>query len=468
MKFLQSCEAISAKCIFVPLLSEVMAKRPQSLGRLGNCVFKPVEKFLNMVLENDVAGTRHIRTPIILDDPDQQIVAIGDIHGDMLALLGALYLLGVIDENANWNGGNTVVVQCGDLLDRSGRSSSIATNNVREEVDIVQYLYWLNKAAQENGGKYIWCLGNHDIARVLWKEFEGKEIWVEDPDQQGSRKKRTPDYRKYIGNQVEGWGGEKKMKKLFKPGEKMAKYMARYAVFTVQINWFVFMHGGLTIDIVQNVKKSLNIRDPRRFFGMINTNVFNTLEFNAPLNPYVKSIAWNRQYSSPKLSPGPGTPGNLRANERCLRDMLVIFAETGLNWHLSAFVVGHSIQKNGTPVFCGGRVWRIDYGMSESFSSGKVPKVIGGLRIYQYAGAKPFKVLVVMNYSTDDGKVIDKFVLYVSRQYRHFLLNPDDESQLTAEWRRDVGMIQKGENVRQVSRKRAKDAMDKSKKRVKV
>ena len=462
MKFLQSCESISAKCIFVPLLSKVMNKRPGSLGRLGNCVFETPEKFFDKVLQNNVVGTRYVRTPIILDNTDQQIVAIGDIHGDMLALLGALYLLGVIDETARWSGGNTFVVQCGDLLDRAGRSSSTVTNNVREEVDIVQYLYWLNKAAQNNGGRFIWCLGNHDIARVLWRDFEGDEILIEDPDK-GHIKRRTPDYRKYIGNQVEGWGGNKSMKKLFEPGGKMAIYMAYYTVFIIQINWFVFMHGGLTINIVNNVKKSLDIRDPRRFFGMINSNVSDTLEFGTPLNPYVKSIAWDRQYSSPQISPGPGFPGSIRANQQCLQDMKVIFAETGLNWDLSAFVVGHSIQKKGTPIFCGGRVWRIDYGMSESFSSVEHTKVVGGLRIYQYGGKKPFKVLVVMNYSTNHKTYDDKFVLYVSRQYKHVLMNPKDPSQLTAEWYRDIGKIQKEENIRQISRKRVRNMMDKEK-----
>ena len=221
------------------------------------------------------------------------------------------------------------------------------------------------------------------------------------------------------------------------------------------------MHGGLTIDIVKNVKKSLNISDPRNFYDMINTDVSNSLEFNKPLNPWVKSIAWNRQYSSPKLSPGPGTSGNLEAQKRCLQDMRVIFAETGLNWELSAFVVGHSIQTEGTPVFCGGRVWRIDYGMSDAFSSRKTPKFIGGLRIYHYAGTKPFKVLLVMNYSKGDGMAIDRFILYVSKQYRHVLLNPNDKTQLTTEWRRNVRMIQKRENDRQLSRKRAKDSLEK-------
>lgn len=47
--------------------------------------------------------------------------AVGDLHGDMPKALRCLKLAGVIDvvnDEAVWTGGNTVVVQLGDVLDR--------------------------------------------------------------------------------------------------------------------------------------------------------------------------------------------------------------------------------------------------------------------------------------------------------------------------------------------------------------
>ena len=43
----------------------------------------------------------------------------------------------------------TLVVQCGDFLDRSGRSTTVNTsNNNREEVDIIQYIHSLQRGTK--------------------------------------------------------------------------------------------------------------------------------------------------------------------------------------------------------------------------------------------------------------------------------------------------------------------------------
>ncbi|MEO7163494.1 MAG: metallophosphoesterase [Bdellovibrionia bacterium] len=47
-----------------------------------------------------------------------RIVAIGDLHGDFAATEGALRVAGAIDASNHWIGGNLVVVQTGDQIDR--------------------------------------------------------------------------------------------------------------------------------------------------------------------------------------------------------------------------------------------------------------------------------------------------------------------------------------------------------------
>ena len=60
--------------------------------------------------------------PSVLSIEDtRRIVAIGDIHGDFNALLVALYKAEVIDMNGHWKGGDTFVIQVGDILDKGGR-----------------------------------------------------------------------------------------------------------------------------------------------------------------------------------------------------------------------------------------------------------------------------------------------------------------------------------------------------------
>jgi len=47
-------------------------------------------------------------------------VAVGDVHGNFEGLAGILQRTGLIDENLKWIGGQAVLVQTGDLLDRGG------------------------------------------------------------------------------------------------------------------------------------------------------------------------------------------------------------------------------------------------------------------------------------------------------------------------------------------------------------
>jgi predicted MPP superfamily phosphohydrolase len=443
-----SCQSISAKCAMIPVVNNFLKVRQEgkSLGMLGPCKFKGVDKFFDIVLKK---GYKRILTPIPVED-GQKVVAIGDIHADMLVLLGCMYLLGVIDLRGNWIGGNTVVVQCGDMLDRSGRNSSVETDNEREEVDIVQYLFYLNNVAQSQGGGVYWVLGNHDIARVLWKRYQGDEVLVEDVDEQNKRIK-TPDYRKYIGNQHIGWGGIDKMKTLFSPGGKMAIYMSIYTTYTLQVGYYVFVHGGITIETIEDVKKELRITKSSLFFSVVNKHVSRVFIADTPINRAVKSIAWNRTWSKEKeLNKGEKWEvnkwaitigvGSTKAERYCTENMRKIFKAVDMDWTNGAFVLGHSIQNSGIPLYCKGRVWRIDIGMSEAFS---IRKVIGGLKIFMN---KPVEVLVVMNYSNPyTSEYTDKFILYLDRKFRRVLVDPLnskrddlDHSKIGAYWQREI------------------------------
>ncbi|HMD97044.1 MAG TPA: metallophosphoesterase [Terriglobia bacterium] len=50
--------------------------------------------------------------------PTERIVAIGDIHGDFPDFVAILRQTGLIDDNRQWIGGRTVLVQTGDVVDR--------------------------------------------------------------------------------------------------------------------------------------------------------------------------------------------------------------------------------------------------------------------------------------------------------------------------------------------------------------
>src|SRR3981081_2430132 len=85
----------------------------------------------------------------------ERIVAVGDVHGDYDQLVAVLRSAGIIDEQGNWNGGKTHLVQNGDVLDRGPDS--------RKAMDL---LMRLEKQASEAGGYVHALIGNHEAMNV--------------------------------------------------------------------------------------------------------------------------------------------------------------------------------------------------------------------------------------------------------------------------------------------------------------
>ena len=92
-----------------------------------------------------------------VEEDEQRIVAFGDVHGDFEAARGALRLAGAIDEQDRWSGGELIVVQTGDQLDRGDQEQAI--------LDLFERLRIESEAA---GGAFHALLGNHELmnARV--------------------------------------------------------------------------------------------------------------------------------------------------------------------------------------------------------------------------------------------------------------------------------------------------------------
>jgi hypothetical protein len=86
----------------------------------------------------------------------QRIVAVGDLHGDYSAWQDIARAAGLIDASGHWAGGKTVLVQMGDITDRWADS-----------LKIVRSLQQLQKEAPRKGGMVIVVLGNHEAMNLL-------------------------------------------------------------------------------------------------------------------------------------------------------------------------------------------------------------------------------------------------------------------------------------------------------------
>ena len=85
-----------------------------------------------------------------------RVVAVGDIHGDLDALVSILQEAGIIDDQRRWSGGNATLVQTGDILDRGEKD--------RQVMDL---LMELEKQAARSRGRVVALLGNHEMMNIM-------------------------------------------------------------------------------------------------------------------------------------------------------------------------------------------------------------------------------------------------------------------------------------------------------------
>jgi len=87
--------------------------------------------------------------------PVHRIVAVGDLHGDFAAWRDIARAAKLVDGKGAWIGGNAVLVQTGDVVDRGPDS-----------LKIIQDLVRLQREAQHTRGQVIALVGNHEAMNV--------------------------------------------------------------------------------------------------------------------------------------------------------------------------------------------------------------------------------------------------------------------------------------------------------------
>lgn len=114
----------------------------------------------------------------------ERIVAIGDVHGDLLFLVELLKIARVIEKNIidgmdddinsyHWIGGKTYVVQLGDQIDSCRPTNFLCSepgrviNDKAEDTKIIKFMDELDVQAKKYNGRVISLLGNHEILNIL-------------------------------------------------------------------------------------------------------------------------------------------------------------------------------------------------------------------------------------------------------------------------------------------------------------
>ena len=86
----------------------------------------------------------------------ERVVAIGDLHGDYDQYIFVMQSAGLINKGGKWIGGETHLVQTGDITDRGADSRKI-----------IDHLVKLAKQAKKKGGYIHLLIGNHEAMNVV-------------------------------------------------------------------------------------------------------------------------------------------------------------------------------------------------------------------------------------------------------------------------------------------------------------
>ncbi|XP_007016992.2 PREDICTED: shewanella-like protein phosphatase 1 isoform X1 [Theobroma cacao] len=315
--------------------------------------------------------------PTFVSAPGRRIVAVGDLHGDLDQARSALEMAGVLSSDGEdlWTGGDAVLVQLGDVLDRGD-----------DEIAILSLLRSLDIQAKANGGAVFQVNGNHETMNV-----EGDFRYVESGafdecadfleylndyqyDWEGalagwcSMSRRWTDEQKMSRNNWGPWNLVKRQKGvisrsvLFRPGGPLACELARHAV-VLKVNDWIFCHGGLLPHHVSYGIERMNMEVSKWMRGLIDKD-------SSPHMPFIAtkgydSVVWNRLYSR-----------DISDLEACrINQINAILEETLQAVGAKAMVVGHTPQYLGANCAYNCSIWRIDVGMSSGVLNSR-PEVL--------------------------------------------------------------------------------------------
>lgn len=198
----------------------------------------------------------------------ERIICIGDIHGDFKLMIDCLELGKVLKRKSSvdkksyptdiddyeWIGGNTIVVQVGDQIDRCRPSlakcddPTATPDDEGSDIIILEFMSDLHKKALKSKGAVYSLLGNHEIMNVEgnmnYVSYEGAKQFLNESQINNEETKKIYS------------DGIEKRKIQFSQGKKYAKFMActRQSVLIIGSN--IFVHAAVTPKIASKFNRN--------------------------------------------------------------------------------------------------------------------------------------------------------------------------------------------------------------------
>lgn len=419
----RDCKVLKQAYFPAPILACTDEKSWRLFGHPFGAPDPPLSSLIQMPDQFALASTPQNYIPL---ENGQRLVCLGDVHGDYQALVDFLQLAGVLEFRFEeqhhyyprgdrqhsalpnraipmWTGNNTILVQCGDVLDRGS-----------EELACYQLLAELSHQAESQGGKVICLLGNHEALNAVglfhyattdaeYENVVGKlvdeqlnEYFKEHPStttrahlfqHQQQHNQNTPlaSWRvQYVGNQPARWA-------TYEPNGLLARSLMANMKVAIQVGRTVCVHAGLTAEhLLENggiaglneQTKSFLLGDTLRGRIAYNNHGYYAsvmqpfIDAERRQSTYINSIpkflgggigssspVWMRDYSSPADSP-PRNSMALSMIERALEQV----------GDCDRMVMGHTVQSKINAAL-DGKAWRVDVGASRGVIAG-TPEVL--------------------------------------------------------------------------------------------
>lgn len=346
-------------------------------------------------------------------DQRDAVVAIGDVHGDFDDFVIILQRAGLIDAQHHWTGGQTTLVQVGDLLDRGPKA--------REVMDLV---ISLEKEAPKAGGRVVSLLGNHEMMNIMGDlRYVTAENYAAYADSNSAERQKSA-YQEYVKwrnshaqllaelpqpmelTEAEWMArhplGFVEQREALSPNGSYGKWLREHSA-VAKIGEVIFLHGGIHPNLAHLKLDTINshIRDEIKAFdsakqGLVDQKVilpFFTLQeitaaVQAELTAERKSLVPSDQQKQARLVGflGYGDWLSVRVDGPLwFRGYDQWSEEEGAaqigkvleSYNAKRIVVGHTVQKGGRmrPRF-GNRVFLIDTGMLSSYYPGGRPSAL--------------------------------------------------------------------------------------------
>lgn len=290
----------------------------------------------------------------------------GDLHGDYDAWIAIARAAGLIDARNRWSGGNATLVQLGDVTDRGPDS-----------LKIIRSLQQLAREAPRRGGRVVTVLGNHEAMNLLGDlRYTTPGEFAAFADRNSARRRDkvyesnrtrleaafrardpslTPEAvrQAWMKETPLGWAEHRLA---WGPEGELGRWASGNPA-VVKIGDTVFVHGGLSAEYAPLGIDEINRRVAA---AMRAADASPSGILSDPLGPL-----WYRGLITrdPKADPNGVAAATGKPRPGIDQELAAVLAATGAR----RIVVGHTPSLSGIVVANGGRLVRIDSGISRHY-----------------------------------------------------------------------------------------------------